>query len=253
MLFHTRIIGVLHGLEKITKSFSQKLLSLKIRNYYLLSEHLYKQCPTTGYMHFSYFYAIFFPPFPKMKILDKKDQFWIAIPGQLEYKRRDYASLVSHLDKTLDPRVRFLLLGSHNHNGGDGLRLKKELQEKGIEDYFIFFDTFIDDAVFHNYLQASDCIMPLVFKQSRYFNLAISGTFNLAFAHKKVQLMHKSYQANTEFRSGAIFYEHYEITELINTLVQDHQLLTHEERTLKNDPRFSLEEQKKHYLKLIES
>lgn len=188
-----------------------------------------------------------------MEILDKKDQFLIAVPGQLEYKRRDYASLVAHLDKNLDPKVRFSLLGSHNHNRGDGMRLKKELQDKGIEDYFIFFDTFIDDAVFHNYLQASDCIMPLVFKQSRYFNLAISGTFNLVFAHKKVQFMHKSYQANAEFRSGAIFYEHYKITELINTLVQNHKLLIHEETTLKNDPRFSLEEQKKHYLKLIQS
>ena len=85
LLTGVKVIGVIHGIEKLQKSFSQKILSLKIQKYFVLSKHLFTQLQDYNKLSFSYFYPMFFPKFQLLK-LEKKEEFWIIIPGQLEYK-----------------------------------------------------------------------------------------------------------------------------------------------------------------------
>ena len=181
---------------------------------------------------------------------EKNDEFWVSIPGGLEYKRRDYKKLIQYLDSSLDKRVKLLLLG--NYNRGDGLAIKKEIEDKGLQEYFVFFDSFVEDALFHSYLKSSDCMLPLVEENGRYFNNAISGTFNLAFAHHKVQLLDVSYKETNEFKECALFYEYNDISNYLNSLLVDRKGLKKAEESFKNDTRFSFKSQQANYLSLIQ-
>lgn len=251
-LFGVKVVGIIHGLEKVRSSITQKLLSLKIRRYFVLSRHLYEQCPQTRLLRCSYFYPIHFPTFTPLHI-DKKEHFYIAIPGQLEFKRRNYTLLASAVTSALNKSIKFLLLGSHNHENGDGKAFEAILNKQGIRDYFIFFDTFVDDATFHSYLQASDAIMPLIYADSRYVDVAISGSYNLAFAHKKPLLMPNFFSQYSEFSTLSLFYEDNHLEDFLNALPHQKSLLADLSEQISNDERFTFETQRKRYMALIES
>jgi hypothetical protein len=246
LLRDIEIMGVIHSVDKLKSSGTQKLLAKKIKKYFVLSDHLLDQTKQYRHLRFSSFYPIFFPSF-NTAAMEKEDQFWICIPGQVEYKRRDYDALIDTISENLDNRVRFVLLGRHNHNAGDGEKLKAALKSKGLSKYFLFFDDFIDDALFHAWLQASDLIMPLPHEDGRYVKNAISGTFNLAYAYKKPQLMPKSFASIEEFSSSTLFYGKGELVNLLNGFVLEKSRIEAKSEVLANDPRFALDYQTERY------
>lgn len=250
MLQGIEIIGIIHSVDKLKNSGMQKLLTQKIKKYFVLSDHLLHQTKSHGHLHFSSFYPIFFPSFGSFAI-EKEEIFLVCIPGQVEYKRRDYDALINNIDESLDGRIRFALLGRHNHKDGDGEALKATITSKGLSKYFLFFDDFIDDAQFHTWLEASDLIMPLPHEDGRYVNNAISGTFNLAYAYKKPQLMPKRFGSIGEFSSSMLFYQEGDLVNLLNGFVQDKSCIDAKTRVLANDPRFTLEYQAARYSDFI--
>ena len=253
MLLNVEVIGITHSVDKLTGSFYQKLLTLKIKKYFVLSDHLLKQTETIKSAAFSSFYPIFFPDFAPAAVEKEEDAFWICIPGQVEYKRRDYESLTNNIDTRLDKRVKFILLGRHNHKSGDGERLMAVLKEKGIEDYFVFFDDFIDDAAFHAWLKASDLFMPLPHEDGRYVQNAISGTFNLSYAYKKPQLMPQGFQSIEEFSASMLFYQADHLVELLNSFVHEKSSIIAKTDQLEHDTKLTLAYQTKRYIDFIES
>src|SRR5690606_6018145 len=108
--------GVLHGINKLKGSFTQKKINRKIKNYFLLNDYVLDNLKKTSYpsdLRFETYYPIDFPDFPNPPDINKNDrEFWIGIPGQVEYKRRDYEGLVNAVSKiTCKKSIRFLLLG----------------------------------------------------------------------------------------------------------------------------------------------
>ena len=253
MLWNVEIIGITHGLEKIVKSFSQKLISLKIKKYFVLSEHLYNQSVKIPNLEFSYFYASFFQDYPTIALNKKANDFWICIPGQLEYKRRDYLFLIEYLPDNLQDNIKFIILGSYNHKSGDGVDFKKHLESKNLLKNFIFFDTFIDDNKFHNYIKQSDILLPLPPSNSRYLNNAISGTFNLAYAHKKLQIMPDEYRDIPDFIDKAIFCNDENFLEILLQLITNKAIIADKEKYLNNNLQLSFDYQAQKYINFLEN
>ncbi|MEA2018173.1 MAG: hypothetical protein U9N59_06970 [Campylobacterota bacterium] len=249
MLFGVKIIGITHGLEKLRNSFSQKLLSLKIKKYFVLSEQLFDNAKKEFSLEFSYFYPMFFQKQGNIDLEKKRDELWITIPGQLEYKRRDYISLIKNLPNYIPDSIKFIILGScNNHDGHDFIT---KLKSKKIDKNFIFFDTFVDDKIFHNYLLKSDLILPLPPYNSRYLNNAISGTYNLAYAYSKAQLLPLHCEQIKDFSNKAIFYDENDLYNLITKTEKLKAKILYIEKNLLSDTKLSLKYQSKKYVDFI--
>lgn len=210
----TRFFGTLHGVNKLQGSISQKIISRRLGKYFLLSDYMLQKALSMphGKLQFSVFYPIFHPAFPLTAVAEKPDgELWIGIPGAVEYKRRDYDALVRNFAKLeKKPRVRFLILGNGSHPHGNGASLKELIASYGLQEYFLFYDGFVPNDIFHAYLQQCDALMPLIHPinadMEKYLENQISGTFNIAFAYRKPLLMHEYYNRYEDFRENGVFY-----------------------------------------------
>lgn len=209
-----RFFGTLHGVNKLQGSFTQKLISRRIPNYFLLSDYMLEKAmkmPRKG-LRFEVFYPIFHPPYGAVTLPPKPDgQLWIAIPGSVEYKRRDYVALVDAFGGLPSkPDVRFLLLGNARHRDSNGPELKKRVETAGIADHFLFFDSYVPNATLHAFMGVCDAVMPLIHPvnadMEKYLENQISGAFHLAFAYRKPLLMHDYFCRYQDFQETALFY-----------------------------------------------
>jgi glycosyltransferase involved in cell wall biosynthesis len=202
-------IGLIHNANKLLNSFSQKLISRKIKKYFVLNDYLLPVQKEVNHIKISSFYPIFFPNFEKVSIQKPDHEIWICIPGQIQQFRRNYKALIHSIDKEQIPNnINFILLGKC-HESNDCQEVKELIKEKGLENHFRLWTRFISNEEFHTFLSISDYIMPLVNVEkdkSSYLNYKISGSFNLAFAHKKPLIMDEIYENTTDFKENAIFY-----------------------------------------------
>lgn len=251
--------GVLHGVNKLDGSLTQRIISRRIPNYFLLADYMLEKAVRGNYqkLHFSVFYPMFHPAFPSMPLVERQpDELWIAMPGAVEFKRRDYLSLVEALRGMKQiPKLRFLLLGNATHPAGNGPELRQALRESGLEDLFLFFDHFVPDAMLHSYLRQSDVVMPLIHPinsdMAKYLENQISGAFPLAFAYRKPLLMHEYYQRYQDFRDTAIFYSLDNLPAILSALpkaVAEYQTQEHYSRE-----KWSFQFQSQHYCAFIDS
>jgi hypothetical protein len=254
-----KFFGTLHGVNKLEGSFTQKIISRRIPNYFLLADYMLEKAmkvPHAG-LRFSVFYPIFHPSFDwTFQEVKRPGQLWIAIPGSVEYKRRDYLSLVkafAALDEK--PDVRFFLLGNGNHPHGNGAALREEIKAAGLEDYFVFFDGYVPDEVLHAYVKNSDAIMPLIHPvnadMEKYLENQISGSFHLGFAYKKPLLMHKYFGRYQDFRETSLFYSLDELALFMNGLPAELSSFDTAQRF--SNPKWSLDFQAKQYCSFLEA
>lgn len=219
---NTEMIGTLHNTNKLNGSVGQKIISKKIRKYFVLNDYLLDNINPKDHpaLRFSSYYPIFFPPFPEMDVAKNENEIWICIPGQVELKRRDYTSLFDSIEKTgISPSIRFILLGRCSHAHGDGTYIKNWILQHNLTDYFMLFDDFISPQLFHSILKKCDYILPLIHPQHESFDLyktQVSGAYNLAFAYKKPLLMEKSFATYADFKNNSVFYDSNQIIETIN-------------------------------------
>lgn len=248
-----RFFGTLHGVNKLQGSFTQRIISRRIPNYFLLSDYMLEKAmkvPHEG-LRFSVFYPIFHPAFPEAAMMARQPgEFWIAMPGTVEYKRRDYLGLVEALGAMKErPKLRFFLLGNGNHPTGNGPDLQKRLASLGLEPMFVFFDGFVPDAVLHTYLRHCDAVMPLIHPinadMEKYLENQISGAFHLAFAYKKPLLMHGYFKRYQDFRETSLFYSLDNLGVFLSGLPQ--RLSDFDTAGAYANPKWSFEYQSRHY------
>jgi len=253
-----QFIGILHGINKLRGSFTQKLISTRIKKYLLLNDYLVDNLKRVQVPHehlqFESYYPIFFPAFQYPPVLHKpEDQLWITVPGQVEYARRDYITLVNEFARLEEkPDVHFILLGSHQHAAGDGPDLQQRIQALHLERYFTFTG-YAPNAPFHAYLQASDIIMPLIHPGNdgfeKYLIYQITGSYNLAFAHKKPLLMLQDFADYEDFKENALFYKLEDLHLRLQTLRED---IAHITPQLYKSPKWTVAYQQKKYIDFIE-
>ena len=199
-------VGILHHTKKLSASFTQRLISSKIKKYFVLADHLVPK-ETNGAIKISSFYPIFFPPYPKT-LVKPVDEIWICIPVGIDFKRRDYYRLLNALaDKPILKNLRFILLGKLSLSNADAVLLKESITSKKLEPYFVLFEDFVANEQFHNYLQYSDFILPLLTLNEEYLQYKISGSFNLAHAYHKPMLAHTFFKELDDIRRNGVFYD----------------------------------------------
>lgn len=253
-----QFFGTLHGVNKLEGSFTQKLISRRIPSYFLLADYMLEKAmkvPHNG-LRFSVFYPIFHPPFKDVAMEHRKPgELWIAIPGSVEYKRRDYLSLVKAFAALPErPAVRFFLLGNGTHPAGNGADLKRRIDQAGLQDHFIFFNGYVPDAVLHTYLRHCDAVIPLIHPinadMEKYLENQISGSFHLAFAYKKPLLMHHYFSRYEDFRETSLFYNLEDLTGFLQSLSLS---LAGFDHSGYNNPKWTFEYQAANYCAFLKS
>ena len=252
-----KFIGVLHDLGKLKESFTQKLINRKIRKYFVLNDYLKEDFAGSSKISLESFYPVFFPDYKKIELNKKNEELWICIPGNVEYSRRDYISLLDCLkNEKVNPNIKFILLGSSKHFNSDADDLKKKVNEFNLHDRFVFFDGFVEEDLFHSYIRECDLVMPLIHKSHPFFQevngLKISGTFNVAFAHKKPILCEDSFSKFEDFRENGIFYKMEDMIKLINKIADNKKIIDELSPRRYTNPKWSFEFQKEKYINFIE-
>ncbi len=278
-----RFIGVLHDTRKLTRSFSQKIISRKIKKYFVLGDYLLNHISPKRNIQVKSFYPIFFPPYPdtlfevssnvkkrskakksifrNTKIVKDSGEFWISIPGQLEFSRRDYFMLLDQLSgptlkDVLKLNIKFVLLGRESFYKEEGDHIKSMIKNLRLEKLFISFEGTMLDDIFHQYLKESDMILPLIHPghsaYKTYYQYKISGSFNLAFAYKIPLLFEESFKKYAEFSKSAFFYEKKDLIQRICKLAFDRNLVQQKRKEMSRNKKFSFDFQCKRYMELIQ-
>jgi len=249
--------GILHSLHKLKGSITQSLISYRVRKYFVLAAYLKRLAYTyhRPKLSFEFFYPMFFmPPKNEHPVTKPAGEIWIAIAGGLEYGRRDYKSLAYALHK-LKKKIplKFLLLGNSSYPGGDGNDFRALISNLGVEEYFVFWNEYVSNDVFHAYLKKSDAIMPLVHPvphiKSVYLNYQISGSWNLAYAYQLPLLMADAFAGLEDFKDYGVFYQPENLTEAIEKL--PNILLSH--RKLYQGDAWQFAFQANQYLRFLKS
>lgn len=157
-----RFYGTIHNVHKIETSLGQKIISRKVRSYFVLSKYQFLQIPKYRNLSFTYFNPSFFPAYESNEkiLVEKGDEIWVIIPGALEYKRRDYDFLFDFLKNHPLENLKFILLG--NGSKGDGQYIINKIKAYQLEHFFYFFDDFVPNSLFQSYLQKADYLLPLI-------------------------------------------------------------------------------------------
>lgn len=213
----TKCYGIIHDINKLKGSLSQKSITRKIERYFILNEYLKNQIP--AHIPHATFYPIFFPSYSYEKVSKAKDDIWICIPGQVELKRRDYAALFNSIRAVgIAKHIKFLLLGRYGHAHGDGDYVLEQIADLGLEDNMMIWESFVPVCTFHSMLYNSDYVMPLIHQGDESGDLyenQISGAFNLALGYKKPMIVEESLVDKFE---DAIAYKKSELMQVVNQL-----------------------------------
>ena len=219
-------LGILHHVDKLTDSFTQRLITPRMDGYFVLADHLLEAAPAEPPVPLGAFYPIFFPelagPAGEGAVSDAGDarmppagcggELWVTVPGSVEFRRRDYPFLWT-LGPTLaaNPRVRIVLLGRSDPAGSEGAELRRRLATAGIADRVELFDGFVEPAVFQAWLRRSDVILPLLHHHrpefAFYAGRRTTGAFNLAAGWKIPLLCDRWFQRYEDYRENALFYD----------------------------------------------
>lgn len=214
-----KVVGVIHNVAKLDGSLGQRVITRRMDQYILLSDILVDAYKRRCNKPVSVFYPIDYPLYGDTCIEKPAGELWIGIPGEMSYKRRDYDAIINESAK-YGENVKFIFLC--NCKKGDGKAIVSRIERFGLADNVILFDSFVDNATFYSYIRLCDYIMPLVHPSkdlyAKYLVEKISGTYNIAFAYRKVMLCPSEMAAYEDFSDTSVFYEEQDLCGFINSL-----------------------------------
>ncbi|MDI3527999.1 MAG: hypothetical protein PWR03_2183, partial [Tenuifilum sp.] len=188
-----KFYGIIHNLKKLEASSGQKLISRKINQYLVIADYL-KESPAAVEKGIKSINTSIFPNADSFLDIPKHQNIWITIPGNIELKRRDYHWIIDVCSKNKLPNnIKFILLG--NASKGDGKEIIDRIKNEHIENQFIWFDKFVNQNVFNDYIKKSDYLLPLLHEnRSEYLIYKTSGTFSLSEAFSKPMILHSNFR-----------------------------------------------------------
>lgn len=253
---HADYTGVLHNTDNFMQFENQKTIDKIFNRYFVLNDYLIESIKVAVNKPIGSFYPIFFPRYLVTGLQKPKNEFWICIPGQVEFKRRDYIKLFESLTESFDnTAIKFFLLGQSNHPGGNGREIRELIRDSNIEHKIVMFDRFIEDNEFHTYIRQADLILPLIHPDepefSSYKNSQISGAFNLAFAHRVPMLLDSYYQNIEEFAISSFFYSEENLGQAMLDLEKSPELIQTKKLEIENYAKFNFQFQQSQYLNFL--
>jgi hypothetical protein len=208
----TDYYGIAHNTGKLLSSFTQGVITKHLKSYFVLNEYLIHRLYTLGFQEKKLveFHPVFYPDYPEKTLNKPNHEIWVTIPGQVELKRRDYASLFDSI-KThgLNKHIRLLLLGKSAHAHGDGDFVKKRIEELDLGNQVQLWDDYIDVETFYSIIKHSDYLLPLIHSNHQSGELyedQITGTFNIAAGYGKTLLMEEEYSEERFKKYSTLFY-----------------------------------------------
>lgn len=250
-----KLIGIIHSLKKLTTSFSQSLINNKIKSYFVINDYLLNYIPNLKDTKFSSFYPIYFKE-SSIKIDKEDNDFWVAIPGSIEFIRRDYLGLIHNLEnKELPKNLKFLFLGNSKSKYSDVEKIKDLIKGKPYKDNFIFFDEFIMPETLAAYLEKSDLILPLlnpgVANYHDYLNNQISGSFNLSFGFAIPMLLHPDFKNIDDFEVSSYFCDEDDFYDTLVNFYKNRDILSRKVKSIKDYKKFNFSYQQSKFLSFI--
>ena len=205
-----RFTGIIHNVKKLKTSIGQHIICRKVRHYFLLADYLEPHFPKDSHLKCCPVEFGIVPPLNFTAFEKEKGSCYVAIPGYVEYKRRDYLSIIPFLEKWGERlNLKIVLLG--NLHKSDGPDLWARIKRVGMEKSFITFDHFIDEKDYCSYIQACDFLLPLIHPDTpdalSYTNAKISGSFTLSKMFGKTMLCHRIFQNVKKFNYDVLYYE----------------------------------------------
>jgi hypothetical protein len=253
------VVGILHQSHKLFKSSTQSIISKNVKKYFVLNDYVkeYVLKESSNKFRIESFYPIYFN---KLSVVKTKphDKIVIAIPGNVIQIRKDYVFLIKNLLKLNDDlkkNFQFIILGRATEK--ESLEMLKLIYENNIGDDFIkIYKDYVSEEEFHNVIEYSDYIMPLIHptghSYNEYLSTEISGAFNTAFGYKKPLLMYESFSKFEDFKNFSLFYNENNFLHILKELAQKN-LSEDIARRYENYPKFDFEYQAKKYINFIES
>lgn len=203
-----RFVGIVHTIRKFQGSFTQRIIQLKIKQYFVLADFLLEQIPTQKGIRVSPFYPIHFPN-PSPVSIPKNEPIHIAIIGSVETRRKDLIGFIEIM-KQCDSNVRFGFLGMANSKRLEVRELTKSLAKLEALDRVELHEKHLSFEEMNQFLQKSSAILTLVHPNTpsaeQYFRNQIPGAMNLALAYKIPLLLHESFREIDELKTAAIYY-----------------------------------------------
>lgn len=227
LLLRAEFFGVHHNADKfIYGSFTQSLINLKIKKYFLLADYIFKNLKdkVSDKFKFSVFYINMTDY--KLKKNENPAELKIAIPGFVEFHRRDYLEFVESLSASsekLAANVKIVILG--NAGKKDGKELIAKVKAAGLEKNFSFYDHFVPQAEVYRQIDSSDLLMTLIGPKNQYLELyekyKISGTYSLSLMLERPLLLHKLYSVEEEYTDWALYYDETNLVKKLNQWAKD--------------------------------
>lgn len=267
-------IGIVHTTRKFQGSFTQRMIHLKIKKYFVLGEFLRDGVASTPLSHrdfvsitrstaddrsrshrnpniqISYFYPIYFPKSNGKREVNQ-DQTHIALIGAVETRRKDLNGCLS-LIKQCDDSVHFHFLGKADPQHSEIIHLKNQLKSTGRSKHVTFHDSFVDFDTIDEILRKSSAILPLIHPNTpsseEYFRHQIPGAMSVALGYHLPLLMHETYQTIDELKTAAVYYT---VHSFRNALVELHRREKDIRNAMKSHGVYSSQQQYERYLALV--
>ena len=259
LLHPVRVVGILHFGEKIAHgSLTQRLISLKINQYFVLAEYILPRVQRAApRLRFAVLHYLTYHPPTHVAASEGLE---LAIPGNFEPRRRDYEGLIEWVDQhqTQLARVRFVLLASLASGApGHGERVWRTIRDRQLEPFFEKFDYYLSDEEMNRRIAQSDAVMPLLHPRTADYGLfsqfAVSGAFNLAFSFRKPLLMYdQDFTDYPIFREVSFFYTMDSLLNLLTRLATHKHQLADKARAYDGIEAFAFEHQSASYVRFIE-
>lgn len=245
-----QFFGIIHTIKLLKGSFTQNLISKKIKDYFVLNDTLKKYAGAQEGLNIHSFYPLSYPNF-YTKIDKPNGELWISIIGGVEYRRKDLNGFVE-MAKITDENVHFYFLGKSNRNSDEVEYFKKQIKETNLSHRVHLFNDFMNEDEFDAYLKQTDGILPLVHPNTpsaeEYFSRQISGAINVAFSYKIPMMIHEHYQDWEDFSKGVIFYN---LETFEEQLLQFQKNIPDLKEQLKSNPKFSSDFQNQRFAEIV--
>lgn len=243
-------IGVIHTLKKFQGSFTQRLIDLKIKKYFVLNDYFLERVAVKKGRSIQSFYPLRFPHFQK-KINKPIEEIWITIIGGVETRRKDLLGSIDLMKKSPE-NVRFIFLGKSDINGADRKSFEKAMEGSNLSERVKMFNDFVEADDFDAYLNVTDLIWPMVHpgtpSADEYFRNQISGAINVAFAYKIPLLVHCEYAEYWEDLKISI---EYKLNSFQSDLTEGLDRLKEKITALEENKKFNPEYQEMKYLDFV--
>ena len=200
--------GILHDTRRLDSSFTQRLISRKIKDYFVLSDALANTGAKSAQVRLCGFYPVYFPEYRHSVPRAPGGTIRICIPGRISSARRDYAELFQSLSGPDTPEnLEFILLGRLDPHSETGSEILGHIRNLGVQHRIRTFDRFLDNGEFHAWVKSSDYLMPLIPRDGKYLVHKISGGMNLAYAYRKTLLCSAEFRGYPDFEENAVWYQ----------------------------------------------